>query len=189
MGTTGGEVLGVACDDAVDGDACSQAGDRCGPLDGYGCAKFCVEGSWRVNCTEPPTCETSTVEQAGGCDPSTGLRCGPFVVESACGEVSAMAVCGGLGWYYELPCDPNCEALDEAACSEAIGCAWVVSCYNEFFAELEPGCRDFPPLSTVCASASCPEGTACVETAVNPSDLGSGDCSSEGASVKFCAAP
>ena len=189
-GTTGGEELGVACDDAVDGDPCGPTGGRCGPLDGYGCAKICVEGAWSVNCVEAPTCETSTVEQLGRCDAAAALRCGPFTFESACGEVSAMAVCGWRGWwYYELPCDPPCEALDEAACTETLGCAWVVTCDSEFVEELEPGCRDVPSSATACASVDCPDGTECVETAVNPFDLGSGDCSGAGSLVTFCVAP
>lgn len=177
----------VACDDAEGGEPC-QAFEMCGPLDGYGCVKLCIDGTWDVTCTEPPTCAELSIEQGLTCDAAWGPpSCGPFEIDSACGEVSAMAHCQGtFGWYYELPCDPDCESLAETECKANAGCVWAVSCESEVLEVLEPRCVDFPPVFGGCTNAECPTDTSCVEVALNPSDPSSGDCSGAGALAGLC---
>jgi hypothetical protein len=181
----------VPCEDAVDGDPCGPNYQQCGPLDGYGCSKWCVAGTgvWSVNCVEPPTCASyPTIRQGLGCPTFPMLTCGPFAVDSLCGAVSATATCSPVGWAYDLPCDPDCESLDQADCKRYAGCAWVVPCANPNFPAAVQRCIDFPPRSGFCDPDPCPTGTTCVNAAVNPDDISSGDCTEAGLAVALCVA-
>jgi len=194
-GGSGGSAAGgaagsapVACDAAKDGDPCGPGFQTCGPQDGYGCVKFCFanSGVWRVSCSYPPTCDTSVIAQGARCDLSTPLTCGPFQIDSRCGAVSATARCTGIGWAYNLPCDPDCESLGETDCKKYKGCGWAVPCANPNFPSVAPRCVDFPPGLGLCDSTTCPTGTTCRGVALNPGDISSGDCSGAGTAAAFC---
>lgn len=177
----------VPCEQAVDGDPCGPNFQMCGPQDGYGCSKFCFAGRgvWDVSCSEPPTCETSTVQQGVSCS-LTGLNCGPFAINSLCGAVSVRAECGFWGWAYDLPCDPDCESLGQADCAMYPGCAWVAPCNQPNQPPVAARCIDFPPHAGFCDSLTCPAGSTCLQVGLNPSNLASGDCSQAAAAATFC---
>jgi hypothetical protein len=186
----GGSPPAVACEEAEDGEPCAMPGESCGAIECYGCYKHCTERGWSVSCTRAPTCETVVVEQAGACDRfCEPLTCGPFEVTTRCGSVSAEASCSPFGWFYELPCDPDCESLDQVTCGASLGCAWAVPCLDNPNTEpLSPRCIDFPPRVGGCSEASCGGGAKCVEVALSH-ELSSGDCSGSGALVALCVEP
>jgi hypothetical protein len=189
-GATSSSSPGVACDQAADGDPCDMPGDSCGPIECYGCSKHCANGAWDVTCSEAPTCDDVTVAQGALCDFFCAqLTCGPFDIDTACGPAKVQASCNTFGWFYELPCDPDCESLSESACGAKAGCVWAVSCTdNPNTTPLSPRCIDFPPTVGTCEGVECPDGTSCVTVSLSHQPS-SGDCSGGGALVPLCVAP
>ena len=185
----GGQSGFVACEEAKTGDPCDVPGKGCGE-ECYGCYAYCDEGVWSVNCAEEPTCETVTIAQGEPCPGGycLQLECGPFEMDTACGDAAVTAKCSEFGWFYELPCDPDCESLDEAGCSATAGCAWAVPCNDlRDWPPQPPRCIDFPPLVGDCDGVECPAGEYCVEVGLNQ-DVTSGDCSGGGAVIAWCVA-
>ena len=193
QGASGGSTSGthgVPCEGAKDGDPCDVEGEGCGAIECYGCYTHCADGAWKVACTEAPTCADVTVEQGAPCDNfCVQLTCGPFDIATACGDGSVQAACSSFGWFYELPCNPDCESLDQTTCSATKGCAWAVPCKgNPNTARLPAHCIDFPPPIGLCGDIRCAAGESCAEVSLNQ-DVGSGDCSGGGALVPWCYTP
>jgi len=185
VGDTGGAAV-VPCEEAKHGDPCRPESAYCGGLDGYGCFTTCSAGAWRVTCTQPPTCATSDIGQGNYCSPAGPITCGPFAIDSLCGAVSVNARCTGIGWAYDLPCDPDCESLGETDCTMHTGCGWVVPCDYPNVPPAAPRCTDFPPRLGLCDGATCPSGTSCVGFSFNTDDISSGDCTSTASAGHFC---